>query len=56
MFHFRSRIAFGMDIRNLFEFECALKCNGEVITATKVNKILGVREDLREIGDTLVFA
>ena len=55
MFHLRRGIAFGMDIRDLLQFERALQCNRVIIPASEINEILGVRESLGEIRNAFVL-
>src|SRR5215510_8390540 len=39
MFHLSGRIALGMDIRNLFEFERPFKCDREIYPAAEIKEV-----------------
>ena len=47
MFHFGSRISLGMDIRNLFQFQCSFQSGRIVIATSQINEITGISKYLR---------
>ena len=54
VFHFGCRVTLCVDIRDLFELQCALKSNREVEAATKIKRVFRVFETIGYILDLTV--
>ena len=49
MFHFAGGIAFGMDVGDFFELECAFEGDGEVDAAAEVEEVASMGEAAGEV-------
>ena len=54
MFHFRCRIALGMDVRYFFQFQGSFQSQGVVVSTAQVEAVLGVGEDRGQVFNLLV--